>query len=224
VFSINDLEDYSSDKLNSRKKSIFFGMHIPNLLKYSQCIKIYNLIIFLILIGYSILYFKIITTLILFLLLFIMYFYSAKPIRLRRILFIDFISNGIIVFLSFVLIYSIFNRICFIPLKIYLVSISIMSYHLVAAQIDIISDNISKQQTSATIINNKHLIFLICILLNLPLLLIKLNSFFKFLFYINILIILIIYLYPKFSKLYLFLFFVTSWVIISLFYILNNLF
>ncbi len=224
TFSINDLEDFESDRVNLRKKKIVFGKHISNLKEFSKSIFLYNLIIFLILIIYSIFFFKFEITLILFVLLFIIYFYSAKPLRFKERLFLDFFSNGLIALLTFWLIYSLFNSFKSLPLEVYAVSISIMSYHLIAAQIDYSSDLSVKHKTTATIINNKSIVYLICILLNLPLLFVTLEGNFKYLFFVNLIIILILYFFPNLKKMYLFIFFFISWSFITLSYILTKLF
>lgn len=224
TFSINDLEDFESDGVNLRKKKIVFGKHISNLKEFSKSIFLYNLIIFLILIIYSIFFFKFEITLILFVLLFIIYFYSAKPLRFKERLFLDFFSNGLIALLTFWLIYSLFNSFKSLPLEVYAVSISIMSYHLIAAQIDYSSDLSVKHKTTATIINNKSIVYLICILLNLPLLFVTLEGNFKYLFFVNLIIILILYFFPNLKKMYLFIFFFISWSFITLSYILTKLF
>lgn len=219
TFSINDLEDVCSDKINSRKKNVLFGKYISNIKEFSNSIYLYNLIVFLLLIIFSIIFYKLVTTIILFILLVLIYFYSAKPLRFKEKLFFDFLSNGLIAFLSFILIYSIYNPVENISLKVLLLSLSISSYHLLAAQIDFVSDNKSNQKTTATIIANKHIIFLICILLNVPLLLVSFSSYFKYLVFINLLIILILYFLPKTNKILLFSIFVFCWLFILLSYI-----
>jgi 4-hydroxybenzoate polyprenyltransferase len=224
TFSINDLEDFDSDKINDRKKKIIFGKHLSNLKEYSKSIYLYNFLIFLILMLYSIFFFKIEITFILFLLLFTLYFYSSKPFRFKERFFLDFFSNGLIALLTFAVIYTLFNNLKSLPFEVYAVSISIMSYHLIAAQIDYSSDFYVKYKTTATIIKNKTIVYLICILLNLPLLFVTLEANFKYLFLINLLIILTLYFFPKFKKMCLFIFFFISWSFITLSYIFLKLF
>jgi lycopene elongase/hydratase (dihydrobisanhydrobacterioruberin-forming) len=219
TFSINDLEDFQSDKINSRKKGILFGKFILNLNDYSKSIFLYNFLISFILILYSLIFFNIQVLLLLVLLLFSLYFYSAKPLRFKEKFFFDFFSNGLIALLTFLLIFTLFNDFKQLPIDVYIISISIMSYHLIAAQIDISADKKAKHKTTATIINNKEIVYFICILLNLPLLFVSLKGNFKFLFYVNILIILLLYFFPKIKKKWLFLFFLIGWVFITISYI-----
>lgn len=221
TFSVNDLEDFESDRINDRKKGIIFGKFLPNLKIYSQSIHLYIFVISLILILYSLLFFNQQVVSFLFLLLFFLYFYSAKPFRFKEKLFLDFISNGLIALLTFFVIFVIFNDFKQLSIDVYAVSISIMSYHLIAAQIDLSSDKKVNHKTTATIINNKEIVYLMCILLNLPLLFVILKGNFKFLFFINILIILQLYFFPKIKKTRLFFFFFIGWLFITITYIFS---
>lgn len=221
TFSINDLEDFKSDKINFRKKNILFGKYNPKINNFKKSILIYNLLTFLILILFSIFFLKLITSFILLILMLIIYFYSAKPIRLKEILFIDSISNGLIAFLCFLMIFSLFDNIFNIPFKILAVSVSIMSYHLIAADIDKKYDVLSKHKTTATEIKNRFFILLLLILFNLPLFFITFSSSFKYLLPFNLLLIILYFFNFKKIKIMLFLIFILSWVLITFFYILK---
>lgn len=224
TFSINDLYDYNSDKINIRKKSILYGKFISNIKQYSFSIYLYNFMIFLFLFIFAFIFYNIQTMLIIIILFFLIYFYSAKPLRFKEVYLLDSLSNGLIALFTFLLIYSFYNDIFALPLEVYLIALSISSYHLIAAQLDVVSDKSSNHKTTATKINNKDVVYLICILFNLPLLFFKINSGFKYLFYVNIFIIFILYFFPRVKKIYLFLFFIISWMFITMSYILNYLF
>ncbi len=224
MFSINDLYDYDSDKINVRKKNILYGRFISNIKQYSFSIYLYNFIIFLFLFIFTFLFYNIQTMLIIIILFFLIYFYSAKPLRFKEVYLLDSLSNGFIALFTFLLIYSIYNNIFTLPLEVYLIALSISSYHLIAAQLDVVSDKSSNHKTTATKISNKNIVYLICILFNLPLLFLKINSVFKYLFYVNFFIIFILYFFPNFKKLYLFLFFIISWMVITISYVWNYLF
>ncbi|MCK9544699.1 MAG: UbiA family prenyltransferase [Novosphingobium sp.] len=218
TFSINDLEDYYSDKQNHRKRNIIFGKFHLDLLSFRRSINLYNFLIFLILFIYSLTFHNIQTTVILVIFLFLLYFYSAKPIRFKERFILDCLSNGFISLFSFALIYSLKYSVFSLPLSIYLISLAISSYHLIAAQLDYSPDKSANQKTSVIVINNKHVVFSFSIFLNLPLFLVHFNSFFKYLVYLNLIIILIFWIYPKINKKIVFFIFFFFWIIISVLY------
>jgi 4-hydroxybenzoate polyprenyltransferase len=102
-----------------------------------------------------------------------------------------------------------------------------MSYHLIAAQIDIKFDKKANHTTTATFINNKLVTYLIAIIYNLPLLFFNFSSIFKYLFYVNIFIIILSYILENknyYVKKKLLVFFLISWFIINSIYIFNHIF
>jgi 4-hydroxybenzoate polyprenyltransferase len=218
TFSINDLEDYYSDIKNHRKRNILFGKFQKDLLVFKKSINLYNSLILLILFVYSLIFYNLQTTVILLLLLFLLYFYSAKPIRFKEIFILDFFSNGLITLFSFALIFSLKYSVLSLPLSIYILALSISSYHLIAAQLDYLPDKSANQKTSVILINNKHIVFSLAILLNLPLFLVHFNSFFKYLVYLNLGIILLFWILPKSNKKIVFSIFFFFWTLISIFY------
>ncbi|MCK9293227.1 MAG: UbiA family prenyltransferase [archaeon] len=223
IFAINDYYDYDSDIKNKRKNNILQGMVFKNISELKKAILLYDLIIFLILFLYSLLFNNLVHTLLLLLLFFVCFFYSAKPLRFKEIPFIDSISNGVIVFLVFALMYTLFNNFFTIPFKVIAISISIMSYHLIAAQLDVRSDLSAKHKTSATFINNRFLVYLLCLFYNLPLLFINLGSIFKYLFFINLFLIIYIYFNKNFNKKRLLILFLISWALLTIVYILKSI-
>ena len=224
VFSINDLYDYSTDKINLRKHSAWQGQFIKNLKDYKKSILITELIIFTVIVGYSLIFNNLVHTLLLVLLLFLGFFYSVKPIRFKEIPFLDSLSNGIIVFLTFASIFVLFNSLYSIPIAIIGVSISTLSYHLLAAEMDLVADKRSGQKTTATLLKSRLLIHLICIVYNIPLLFIHFNSVFKYLFYVNLIFIIYNYFSKDITKKQIFFLFTIIWVLVFLIYIFSKLF
>lgn len=224
IFSINDFYDVESDILNKRKNNLLQGFSSKNIYSSKKFIFHTNLIIFIVLFGFSLFSKNIEHIITMFVLLFIAYFYSAKPIRFKEMLLLDSISNGVLVFSYFALIYTLYNSIITIPLEVILIAISTMAYHLLAAEIDKESDFKANQKTTATIIDNRNTIFLICILLNLPLFFINLNSVFSYLVYLNLFMIFISYFFKHFNKSKLIFIFLIFWFSITILYILKKLF
>jgi len=222
IFAINDYYDFDSDKINKRKNNILQGFTIHNVNDLKKSILVYDLIIFLIIFLYSLLFNNLIHSLLVILLFFIIFFYSSKPLRFKEIPFIDSISNGLIVFLFFAIIYSLFNNIFSIPFGVIVVSISIMSYHLIAAQLDVVADKKANHTTTATFINNKFFVCLICIFFNIFLLFGGLSSIFRYLFYFNILLILFIYFFKNFNKQKVLILFLCFWGLLTIIYILGK--
>ena len=220
TFSINDLVDFYSDKKNIRKKNILFGKFQKDLLSFKSSIYLYNFLIFLVLFVFSLIFYNLDTVIILLLLLFFLYFYSAKQIRFKEVFILDFLSNGIITLLCFALIYSFKYSIFNLPLGIYLISLAISSYHLIAAQLDYYPDKLANQKTTVVFINNKHIIYSLTLLLNLPLFLISFNSIFRYLVYLNIIIILTLWFFPKVNKKIIFCLFIIFWTFICIFYLI----
>jgi 4-hydroxybenzoate polyprenyltransferase len=223
IFAINDYYDYDSDIKNKRKNNILQGLIFKNILELKKTILIYDIVIFLILFLFSLIFNNSIHSILLIILFFTTFFYSAKPLRFKEIPFVDSISNGVIVFLVFALVYTLFNNIFYIPFKIIAISISIMSYHLIAAQLDVSSDISAKHKTSATFINNRTVVYLLCLLYNVPLLFINLGSIFKYLFFINFFIVIYIYFNKNFNKKRVLILFLISWGLLTTIYILKSL-
>jgi len=224
TFAINDVYDYESDKNNLRKDNIFQGFYFKDVKSLSKTIRFYDLLIFLFLILFSLIFNNLIHTILLFSLLFVCYFYSTPPLRFKEIPFIDSISNALIAFLLFSMIFVLNNnfnsRMLF---AIITISLAIMSYHLIGAQIDVDSDKKSKQRTTAVFINNRSIVYLISIIYNLPLLFVHFNSIFKIFFYFNILFIIYMYFSRNSNKKKLVVIFLTAWILLTIIYIVQKL-
>jgi lycopene elongase/hydratase (dihydrobisanhydrobacterioruberin-forming) len=221
IFSINDYYDLESDIINNRKGNLLQGKIISKEVSKKDIDRI-NLIIFFVFIVYSLIFRNITHTILIFSMLFFSYLYSAKPLRFKEIPFIDSLSNGAIVFSVFAVVYSLFNTIWSLPAGVIAVAVSIIFYHLLMAQIDKESDIKAGQMTTAVFLKSKLAVYLLCVLYNLPLLAIKFNSCFRYLFYFNIVILGYSSFNEEKSKSIVFMFIVV-WTLLLLLYIFEKL-
>jgi len=221
IFSINDYYDLNSDRINERKGNLLQGKIIAKDISKQDIDRI-NLTIFFVLLFSSFTFRNLVHTLILFLALFFSYFYSAKPLRLKEIPIIDSLSNGAIVLSIFAMIYYLFNDVSDLPFRVIAVAISIVSYHLIMAQVDRTPDIKSGQKTTAIFLRSRFAVYLLCLFYNVPLLFAGFASVFKYLFYINLIILGFAYFNEKNSKSIVFLF-IISWVALLLLYVVDKL-
>ncbi|MBW3014468.1 UbiA family prenyltransferase [Candidatus Woesearchaeota archaeon] len=148
LFGINDVFDYESDKLNPRKDSFLGGAR----LKKKELRTVYTLSMLgaLPLLITSFFSMNFVHILACFLVLFVSYFYSAPPLRLKELPIIDSVSNALVIFfvvaMGFVLTKSFF----LIPFKVYMALFFVASLHAMGAAADIRSDRKAKHKTIAT--------------------------------------------------------------------------
>ncbi len=137
LYGINDVYDYESDKINPRKKLIE-GIKLEK--KNHPFIKKISYIMIGLLLLSSILTFNISNIVAMCVLVFIIYYYSAPPIRLKEKPPIDSISNGLIILAVAALGFSHGKSILFMPLKAYFMSLCIAAVHIYSTLTDYSSD------------------------------------------------------------------------------------
>jgi 4-hydroxybenzoate polyprenyltransferase len=145
-FGINDIYDYKSDKLNKRKKLVQGVALKP---KYHYFVYRHSLISGFLLLISSIITLNITNIIAMSLLLFFVYSYSAPPLRFKEKPPFDSISNGIMVFSTFLLGFSYGSSISDITLKIYLAAFCVSGVHAYTTIVDYNADKKAKQTTFA---------------------------------------------------------------------------
>lgn len=148
LFGVNDIYDRESDRLNPRKNT-YLDDHIEAFIYKVSLITVFSLIIVSLSTFNSS---NIASTLITVL---FSYFYSAKPVRLKELLFLDSISNGIIFFSVFSMGYSFGAGLADIPLKIYYVALCVMGIHAFGAAVDYDADRLASQRTMAVYLGKR---------------------------------------------------------------------
>lgn len=149
LYGINDIYDHDSDKFNPRKEPYEF--------KENEQILIERVSIFVstLLIISSVATLDLSNILSMLLLVFVSYYYSAPPLRLKEKPPLDSISNGILFFLAFALGYSFGGPIWDIPLKIYFVAICVMGIHSFGAVMDYSVDLNAGHRTIAVVFGKR---------------------------------------------------------------------
>ncbi|MDD5178263.1 MAG: UbiA family prenyltransferase [Candidatus Nanoarchaeia archaeon] len=152
VYGINDVYDYESDQLNPRKKLIE-GIKLEK--KDHSFVKKASLIVIILLIVISLLTLNGTNILFTFILVFLSYFYSAPPLRLKEKPPLDSISNGLIVLLVFMLGFS-YNKTFFdITKQVCFCALCVSAVHAFSTISDIIPDKQAKNKTFAIVFGEK---------------------------------------------------------------------
>ena len=148
LFGINDLNDYESDIINPRKKSAQDPRH-KNFIYVNSFVAALGLLCVAVILGNKFNIFSVVV------LLFVSYFYSAYPLRLKEIPLIDSISNGLIFLAVFSIGYSFGGSLSEIPAKIYFVALCVMGIHAFGAAVDCETDKEAGHKTLAVYIGKR---------------------------------------------------------------------
>jgi len=158
LYGINDVYDYDSDKLNPRK-NILEGISLKP--KYHSFVKRASFIVIVILLGSSFLTFNPTNIMAMSLLLFFSYSYSAPPLRFKEKPPMDSISNGIIYFLSPLLLgFSFGKQIFDLSFVWYLITICAMGVHAYTTIMDYTFDKKAGHKTFSIIFGKRTAAFL----------------------------------------------------------------
>ncbi|MGQ0794159.1 MAG: UbiA family prenyltransferase [Deltaproteobacteria bacterium] len=149
LFGINDIYDSESDGINPRKKL----RALPP--RYRPLIAQSSLAASALLISASIATLNPSNLLGMALALFISYFYSAPPLRLKERPPLDSISNGAVFFLIFAVGHSFGKGIGEIPWKIYFVAMCVMGIHAFSTIMDSEADRAAGQRTFAVALGGR---------------------------------------------------------------------
>jgi 4-hydroxybenzoate polyprenyltransferase len=133
-YGINDIYDYKSDRRNPRKKGVEGYLVKPKNRKFVKKLALILILPFIMLILLTL---NLTSIFFAFFELFLGYFYSAPPIRLKERPPFDSISNGLIYFLlPYVLGFSIFKSILFLPIKVVWIGMSVAAIHAIGTMMD----------------------------------------------------------------------------------------
>ncbi|RJQ15859.1 hypothetical protein C4573_06940 [Candidatus Woesearchaeota archaeon] len=151
VFGINDIYDYKTDLLNPRKKNIE-GIKLQK--KHHKDIKIISLVAGALVLLISFFTFNVQTIILTFLLLMVMYIYSAPP-RLKEIPFLDSISNGIMFLLLFSVGYSYGSDSFTLHHSLFFAALIVVAIHAYTTILDYEPDKKANVKTMATVFGKK---------------------------------------------------------------------
>jgi len=153
AYAINDIYDYESDKLNERKGSVYGTIIEPK--DYAFVKKIAFLMAFLSLFS-SVLTFKIENILLMAALLLLVYFYSAKPVRLKERPPLDSLSNGLMFLLVYLFGFSLSGGNIFsVHYRVFLLALCVSGIHAVTTIIDFDSDKAANHKTFSTVFGKR---------------------------------------------------------------------
>ena len=153
LLGINDVYDYKSDLLNPRKKLIE-GIKLKK--KYHEFIKTSAFLVIPVMLISSLLTFNPLNTLTMSALLFFSYYYSATPIRLKERPPLDSISNGLGVFLIYLLGFSFTGApLSGIGIDTLLLCVIVIAIHAFTTIADYSADKKAKVRTFATVFGKR---------------------------------------------------------------------
>ena len=152
VFGINDIYDYASDKINSRKKLVEGTVLQP---KYHNFVKRMAWFSGFILLLSALFTFNILNIILMILLLVISYYYSAKPLRFKEIPIMDSITNGLGFLLVALLGFSFGSSIEQLPIKALFVAGCVSAMHALTTIVDYQVDKKAKIKTFSTVLGKR---------------------------------------------------------------------
>lgn len=153
LYGINDIFDYKSDQINPRKQ-IPLGTKLEKA-HHSVVWKV-SLIIGLVLLSSAMMTLNLWNILIMCLLLFFSYQYSAPPLRLKERPPLDSISNGFIYFYAPVVLGASYSVPPFeIPFQLYFITVCVMSVHSLGTIMDYSVDKMVGDRTLAVVFGKR---------------------------------------------------------------------
>ena len=154
---INDIYDYNSDKINPRKRKITQGKLLAP--KYYPLVRRAASISALLLLVSSILTLNFFNFAVMSIGLFVAYFYSAPPIRLKEKPPLDSIASGMWGLGPFALGFSFGGPLSQMPLAIYWLTIAIIAIHAISTIRDYTPDKETGIKTFATVYGKRSAAF-----------------------------------------------------------------
>jgi 4-hydroxybenzoate polyprenyltransferase len=163
LYGVNDIYDYESDKNNKRKKGVQ-GVKLEK--KYHSFVMKSAIFAALLIMLSSIVTLNLTNIIFTIITLFIAFFYSAKPLRLKERPPFDSISNGVAVFAVAMMGFSYGGILVQVPLKAYFVCLCAMGMHALTTIPDYSSDKKAKHKTFSIVFGKRAaaLFFFITIL------------------------------------------------------------
>jgi 4-hydroxybenzoate polyprenyltransferase len=153
VFGINDIYDYASDKINSRKK---FVEGIALQPRYHEFVKHSVLIAGFVLLLSSLFTLNILNIMSMILLLFLSYYYSSKPLRFKEVPLLDSITNGLGFLFVALLGFSFGSSIEQLPIKALFVAGCVSAMHALTTIVDYQVDKKAKVKTFSTVLGKRN--------------------------------------------------------------------
>ncbi len=154
IYGINDIYDYKSDEINSRKGNIEGAIVSKN--DFRRIKKLSYLMLVLLLFS-SFITFNLNNILAMSLFIFLSYSYSVPPLRLKEKPILDSITNAFIVFSVILLAASFSQRT--IPIIIYYILFAITGIHAFTTALDYEADKKANMKTFAVIIGKRTAIY-----------------------------------------------------------------
>lgn len=157
LYGINDAYDYESDRINPRRKR---KSQQPLEPEERKLVKQASAIAFVLLVLSSVITLNPTNMLGMFLLLFSSYYYSAPPIRFKERPPLDSVVNGIIYLLGPALLARSYGgNILEVPLRVYLMALSVMGVHAFSTVMDYTPDKQAGQRTFAVVLGKRTAAF-----------------------------------------------------------------
>ncbi|MBT3721571.1 UbiA family prenyltransferase [archaeon] len=148
TFGINDIHDYKTDLINPRKKIIEGIILSP---KYHKFVLKYVYLFSLLIILVSFFSKNLMNIISTILVVFFAHMYSTQPIRFKELPPFDSISNGLLVFFSFLIGFSYNSSFSQLTPQIYGATICIIGFHSYTTIMDYSADKKSKTKTFAVV-------------------------------------------------------------------------
>jgi 4-hydroxybenzoate polyprenyltransferase len=149
TYGINDTYDISTDRINPRKKNVIWGVVLDK--KEIEWVRAAALPIVLVILGSALLSNNTAHIAVTVLTLSVIYFYSAPPLRLKSIPFVDSLVNAIYAFGPFSMGYALNGGYGFLWPNFILFSMSFSGLHALATIMDEKEDKAAGISTFATI-------------------------------------------------------------------------
>ena len=157
LYGINDIYDYESDKINPRKK-LLAGVKLEP--EYHSYIKKVSFLVISLLLLTSFLTLNVSNILGMLLLVFVAYFYSAPPLRLKERPPLDSVSNGIGFFSAFLLGFSLGGgSIINVGIGVYLLTACFIGVHAYSTITDYEADKKAGYKTFAVVFGKRSAAF-----------------------------------------------------------------
>jgi 4-hydroxybenzoate polyprenyltransferase len=155
VYGMNDVHDYESDKLNPRKTAVG-GWIDPKLEpEYHRYVTHVSIFVVLLMFLSSFLTLNITNILAMVVLVASAHLYSAPPVRLKERPIIDSVSNGMIVFSTFLLGFSFSGSIFNMGIDIYLLTAVAVGAHAYTTIMDYEFDKNAGYKTTAVVFGER---------------------------------------------------------------------
>lgn len=199
-YGINDVYDYESDRINPRKKSVEGHIVYKKDRKFVKKISLAMLSAFFL---STLLMGNLSTTFLAVIFIFLAYYYSALPIRLKERPPLDSLSNGFVYFfLPFALGFSLSKSLYEIPIKFLWITMCVTAIHSVSTMMDFRVDKKVGDKTFAIKFGQRNTAAFAFMVFLLTLLLSQFSFIFQTYLILCIILTFLLILFPteRFSK------------------------